>query len=86
MRARGFGGVPLESRELMLASDLLRGGAAVAACSAHKRAHALARYQSFSSGRSHAGKRSSLTRPRRAPNEVRETSARRPCRSSVAAA
>ena len=28
MRARGFGGVPLESRELMLASDFLRGGAA----------------------------------------------------------
>jgi hypothetical protein len=29
VRARGFGGVPLESRELMLASDVLRGGAAV---------------------------------------------------------
>ena len=65
MRARGFGGVPLESRELMLASDFLRGGRGVGGLFGPANARMRARVLSPSLlGAATPGSRSSLTRPR----------------------
>ena len=87
MRARGFGGVPLESRELMLASDFLRGGAAVGGLfGPQTRACARALISPSLRGAATPGSGHRELGLGRAPNAVRETSVRRPCRSSVAAA
>ena len=64
MRARGFGGVPLESRELMLASDFLRGGAAVGGLFGPQARMRRALISPSLRGAATPGSGSSLTRPR----------------------